>query len=29
MKLSLYVVLLWAVWHLTDHLAEEGWESMR
>ena len=25
MKLTLYVVLLWAVWHLPDHFAEEGW----
>jgi uncharacterized protein len=25
MKLSLYVALLWAVWHLPDHFAEEGW----
>jgi hydrogenase-4 membrane subunit HyfE len=21
----LYVALLWAVWHMPDHLAEEGW----
>ena len=25
MKLALYVALLWAVWHLPDHLAEVGW----
>jgi hypothetical protein len=25
MKLTLYVALLWAVWHMPDHLAEEGW----
>jgi hypothetical protein len=25
MKLSLYVALLWAVWHLPDHFAEGGW----
>jgi uncharacterized protein len=25
MKLSLYVALLWAVWHVPDHFAEEGW----
>jgi membrane protease YdiL (CAAX protease family) len=25
MKLTLYVALLWAVWHLPDHFAEEGW----
>ena len=25
MKLTLYVALLWALWHLTDHFAEEGW----
>jgi hypothetical protein len=25
MKLTLYVDLLWAVWHLPDHFAEEGW----
>ena len=25
LKLTLYVTLLWAVWHLTDHFAEEGW----
>jgi CAAX protease family protein len=25
LKLTLYVALLWAVWHLTDHFAEEGW----
>jgi hypothetical protein len=24
MKLTLYVALLWAVWHLPDHFAEEG-----
>jgi CAAX protease family protein len=25
MELTLYVALLWAVWHLPDHFAEEGW----
>ena len=25
MKLTLYVALLWAFWHLPDHFAEEGW----
>jgi hypothetical protein len=25
MKLTLYVALLWALWHMTDHFAEEGW----
>jgi membrane protease YdiL (CAAX protease family) len=25
MKLTLYVALLWALWHLPDHFAEEGW----
>ena len=25
MKLAVYVSLLWAVWHLPDHFAEEGW----
>jgi uncharacterized protein len=25
MKLSLYVTLLWALWHVPDHFAEEGW----
>ena len=25
MKLTLYVARLWAVWHLPDHFAEEGW----
>jgi membrane protease YdiL (CAAX protease family) len=25
MKLTLYVALLWAPWHLPDHFAEEGW----
>jgi membrane protease YdiL (CAAX protease family) len=25
MKLTLYVALLWAVCHVPDHLAEEGW----
>src|SRR5687767_8071720 len=25
MKLTVYVALLWAVWHLPDHFAEEGW----
>jgi uncharacterized protein len=24
-KLTLYVALLWAVWHVPDHFAEEGW----
>jgi hypothetical protein len=25
MKLTLYLALLWAVWHMPDHFAEEGW----
>jgi membrane protease YdiL (CAAX protease family) len=25
MKLTLYVALLWAVWHVPDHFAQEGW----
>ncbi len=25
MKLTFYVALLWAVWHMPDHFAEEGW----
>ena len=25
LKLTLYVALLWAVWHVLDHFAEEGW----
>jgi uncharacterized protein len=25
LKLTLYVALLWAVWHVPDHFAEEGW----
>jgi membrane protease YdiL (CAAX protease family) len=25
MKLTVYVALLWALWHLPDHFAEEGW----
>jgi uncharacterized protein len=25
LKLTLYVALLWAVWHLPDHFAVEGW----
>jgi membrane protease YdiL (CAAX protease family) len=25
MKLTLYVALLWAVWHRPDHFGEEGW----
>ena len=25
MKLTVHVSLLWAVWHLPDHFAEEGW----
>ena len=25
LKLTLYVALLWAVWHSPDHFAEEGW----
>ena len=25
MKLTVYVALLWAVWHVPDHFAEEGW----
>jgi membrane protease YdiL (CAAX protease family) len=24
-KLTLYVALLWALWHVPDHFAEEGW----
>ena len=24
MKLTLYVALLWAAWHISDHFAEEG-----
>jgi membrane protease YdiL (CAAX protease family) len=27
--LSLYVALLWALWHVPDHFADEGWESWR
>jgi membrane protease YdiL (CAAX protease family) len=27
MKLTVYVALLWAVLHLPDHFAEEGWGS--
>jgi hypothetical protein len=26
MKLTLSVALLWAVWHMPDHFAEEGWD---
>jgi hypothetical protein len=29
LKLTLYVALLWAVWHVPDHFAEEGWELTR
>jgi membrane protease YdiL (CAAX protease family) len=25
MRLTMYVALLWAVWHVPDHFAEEGW----
>jgi membrane protease YdiL (CAAX protease family) len=25
LKLTFYVALLWAVWHIPDHFAEEGW----
>ena len=25
MRLTLYVTLLWALWHVPDHFAEEGW----
>jgi membrane protease YdiL (CAAX protease family) len=25
MKLTSYVALLWAVWHIPDHFAVEGW----
>ena len=25
MKLTVYVALLWAVWHVPDHFADEGW----
>ena len=25
LKLTAYVALLWAIWHIPDHLAEEGW----
>jgi len=25
MRLTKYVALLWAVWHVPDHFAEEGW----
>jgi uncharacterized protein len=25
LKLTLYVALLWAAWHVPDHFAEEGW----
>src|SRR5687767_9216437 len=25
LKLTLYVALLWALWHMPDHFAEEGW----
>jgi membrane protease YdiL (CAAX protease family) len=25
MKLTAYVALLWALWHIPDHFAEEGW----
>jgi uncharacterized protein len=25
LKLTFYVALLWAVWHVPDHFAEEGW----
>ena len=29
MKLALYVALLWAVWHMPDHFAGEGWGARR
>jgi len=29
MKLALYVALLWAVWHMPDHFAGEGWGAGR
>jgi membrane protease YdiL (CAAX protease family) len=29
LKLTLYVALLRAVWHVPDHFAVEGWESRR
>jgi len=29
MKLTLYVALLWALWHVPDHFAEVGWASRR
>src|SRR5215203_2240598 len=25
LKLTLYVALMWALWHMTDHFAVEGW----
>jgi uncharacterized protein len=25
LKLTVYVALLWALWHIPDHFAEEGW----
>jgi membrane protease YdiL (CAAX protease family) len=25
MKLTVYLAFLWALWHLPDHFAEEGW----
>jgi uncharacterized protein len=25
LKLTVYVALLWALWHMPDHFAEEGW----
>jgi hypothetical protein len=25
MKLTLYGALLWALWHMPDHFADEGW----
>ena len=25
LKLTAYVALLWAIWHIPDHFAEEGW----
>ena len=27
LRLTLNVALPWAVWHVPDHFAEEGWES--
>jgi|SRR4051794_22844698 len=27
MKLTVYVALLWALWHVPEHLADEGWST--